>query len=329
MTACAWLMACATESSASERIGWIRGDVTGSPGDWRRRAPARAYWRWCPDVPFLDGRTASAKMPIPKVRKVIDRPGHRAPASSRCHLGGVVDEDEPDDEAEDDPATVDEYPWQECSDRRHGRVRCFGTGPNRPDSHPGGARVSRFDWVSDSCRLLWADGRRIRSDAALQGPPDRHRHPHRTQDRRAAADPPAWRRRRGLDGQPELDPGRDGDIPARAWDRCHRRPDRGPGRARPELARRPGGEARPDPRQWRRPVRALPGGSVRGADRRDGGDDVRARSTVATPRPDREAAASSSTTARSSSSPRTRMRSARAPSKRSCASRTGSPMAGA
>ena len=74
------------------------------------------------------------------------------------HLDGVVDADEPDDETEDDRAAV--------VDGFHRRSVATAMGPcamlparsvaprRRATVHAGGACVSRFEWVSDSCRLL-------------------------------------------------------------------------------------------------------------------------------------------------------------------------------
>ena len=87
-------------------------------------------------------------------------------------------------------------------------------------------------------------------------------------------------------------------------------------------------EAGPHPRQRRRPVRALPRGPVRRPARRDRGDDLRPRPAAAAARPARRCRSSSSTTARSSSSPRTRTPSGRARSSRSSGSPTGSRTAG-
>ena len=122
--------------------------------------------------------------------------------------------------------------------------------------------MSRFDWVSDSCRLLWhtaAEFDRTQPFKGLRIGTGIHLEP-----KTAAL---LLTLQRG--GAEVVSTGNLNSTQAETVDYLrehgidrHRRPDLGPGRARPQPARRPRDQAGPPPGQRRRPVRALPRGPV-------------------------------------------------------------------
>ena len=150
--------------------------------------------------------------------------------------------------------------------------------------------MSRFDWVSDSCRLLWhtaAEFDRTQPFKGLRIGTGIHLEPKTAALlltlQRGGAEVVSTGNLNSTQAE-TVDYLREHGIDGRRW------PDRRPGRAGPQPARRPGDRAEPHPRQRRRPVRALPRGAVRRADRRYRGDDVGPRPAPAAARPDREAA---------------------------------------
>ena len=122
--------------------------------------------------------------------------------------------------------------------------------------------MDRIEWVREQLPAAPGDRRGVRADAAVRRSDDRHRHPSRAEDRRAAAHAAARRRASVVatgnlnSTQPEAV-----DLPPRARRDVVGAPTTRPGRARRATCRGRRARGPTAARQRRRPVRPLPRGS--------------------------------------------------------------------